>query len=108
MGNACFKNCRCLGCRAPLDEVSVDADRCPRCNVELDAEALWKNRTYPGVIVFPKWITAFGWPLLLMLLGAGIMAASYVGSGQAFMRVPVGMFVTGMIWFMVKLSGADD
>jgi len=108
MATVFYTRCRCPHCKAKLDDVRSDCGECPLCRRELESSDVWNTRIYPGMLSLPPWIRAFGWPFLLMATGIGIMLASYFGSGETYVRVPVGMIVTGMIWFFFMLSGGDD
>lgn len=103
-----YERCRCLHCKCGLDETPTTAKRCPRCDRELDPHDVWSTRRYSGVLVLPPWITAFGWPLLLIVLGVALMAGSYVGSGRSAITIPAGIIGTGITWFLVKLMVRDD
>jgi hypothetical protein len=69
----------------------------------LDAYEVRKTRTYAGQIMLPGWVSAFGWPLLLVLTGVAIIIASHFASGGTVMRVPLGLIGVGVGWFFVKL-----
>lgn len=103
-----YTNCRCPACKAALDDVATDEERCPSCRRDLDPGEVWQTRTYPGLLTLPPWIRAFGWPLLLIVAGVGMMAGSYFASAGAWMRVPVGLIGSGFIWFLILLLGGGE
>jgi hypothetical protein len=108
MANDFYTYCTCPACKTKLDATPTTAKWCPQCRGKLDPHDVWSTRKYPGQLILPRWITAFGWPLLFMLIGAGATAGTYFASGGRRVMAPVGLFAVGMIWFFVKLSGADD
>ena len=102
-----FERCCCPACRFKLDTVSVGTKNCPQCNEVLDPQHVWQTRTYPGVIQLPGWVSAFGWPVLLILMAITWAAFGYVAtSGRSFV-VPGGLLVLGIVWFLIKLGGYD-
>ena len=74
----------------------------------LDPHDVWATRSYEGMISLPHWLTAFGWPLMMILAGVGILVSSYLSSSKTVVDVPVGLIVVGVIYFMLKLSGDDE
>lgn len=77
---------------------------CPACNKPLDARAVWMTKRYPGQLVLPGWLAAFGWPLLLMLLGFGLFLLGYFGYFPIPLKLPVFLIGVGMVYFIAKLA----
>ncbi len=103
-----FLNCRCTGCKRPFDFVPIDADACPFCRSPIDATATWQTRKYPGIVMLPGWVRAFGWPFLLMLAAPAIFLYEYYGSHVFEPRLPGLLFAIGTIFFFVKLNTNGD
>ncbi len=103
-----YEACRCPHCKHKLDEVNTDSKECPHCLGELVSRDVWMTRKYSGQLNLPNWVSAFGWPLLLMAVGVALALGMYMvseGSLFNFTAVPIGI---GFVWFMVKLMTDYD
>jgi hypothetical protein len=114
VGSDTYANCRCPHCKHPLDQVSIEATACPQCQHELDPPAVWLTRRYPGQINLPWWVAVLGWPLLLMLAGAGVFMQRYYVLGHLPRRGDWGalageiLFASGFVRFIVKYAIKGD
>ena len=106
MGDIFYRNCVCPKCKLQLDDVEEGAPGCPGCGEVLDRTRVWETRKYPGVVVLPHWVRAFGWPFLLILAGIGLFFWGYC-HGIIDFKLPSLMMALGLIFFFVKLTGAD-
>lgn len=85
----------------------ISADECPFCRWEIRREEVWQTRRYPGVVILPGWVKAFGWPLLLMVAGVVFFLWCYFtvdGMGTNAVIVASVFFGTGLIFFIAKLN----
>jgi hypothetical protein len=103
-----FLQCRCPGCKRPFDYVPIDAEACPFCKWEIQADAVWQTRQYEGLVMLPGWIRAFGWPFLLMVGGVGLFLYAYYGFHEVELKLPGAMVAIGLIFFMFKLNNNGE
>ena len=103
-----FQDCRCPHCRHPLDDLSTTAPACPQCNHALEPHEVWLTRRYPGLLVLPGWLKAFGWPLLLIIGGFGVIGLSYASGMPIPVELPVLLIGTGLVFVIVKLATNGD
>lgn len=106
MATRYYTDCSCPHCRVSLDGVAETDEACPTCNKPLEPSAVWATRKYPGALFLPPWVTAFGWPLLLILAGLGFGWWIYAMSGKISF-LPAFPISIGLVFFFVKLSSAD-
>jgi hypothetical protein len=102
-----FLHCRCPKCKRPFDFVPISACECPFCQWEIRRSEVWQTRQYPGILILPGWVKAFGWPLLLMAAGVAFFLYCYfaeVGIGVQVIEVSGIFFGTGLIFFLFKLN----
>ncbi len=62
------------------------------------------TRTYPGLIMLPGWLKAFGWPFLLMVAGFAMVGAAYAFKVAISLKVPAALIALGMVFFIYKLA----
>ncbi|MEM1356013.1 MAG: hypothetical protein AAGH88_14155 [Planctomycetota bacterium] len=86
-----------------LDEVDTETKSCPECGIELEPRSVWMTRRYPGTIVLPGWLSAFGWPLVVVLCGVLITTFSWILFGWIPLKPVAIIFGLGLVWAMVKL-----
>ena len=102
-----YENCTCPHCKTKLDQVAVTISSCPSCNQPFDPSAVWATRSYPGLIILPRWVSAFGWPFLLIALGAILWIAKSFGY-----PIPVKLAIIplaiGLVYFFIKLFSLDN
>jgi hypothetical protein len=102
-----FLHCKCPKCKRAFDFVPISAYECPFCQWEIRRDAVWQTRQYPGVIMLPGWVKAFGWPFLLMLSGVAFFLWCYFtvdGMGTNAVIVSSIIVGTGLIFFIAKLN----
>lgn len=103
-----FLHCRCTDCKRSFDFVSLDAEACPFCRTEIIPEKIWQTRRYPGILILPGWVRAFGWPFLLMGAAVAVFLVEYYGSHIFEPKFPGLLFSIGIIFFFVKLNTNGD
>jgi len=108
MPTAFYQNCRCPACKHPLDDVATTILVCPACGQPLDPAAVWSTRVYPGQIVLPGWVRAFGWPVLLMAAGVAVAAVEQFFLGRFLFQLPVLLIGTGLVFFFIRIFGIGD
>jgi hypothetical protein len=102
-----FLHCKCPKCKRAFDFVPISAYECPFCQWEIRRSEVWDTRRYPGVLILPGWVKAFGWPLLVMLAGVAFFLYCYFavdGMGTNAVIVSSIIFGTGLIFFIAKLN----
>jgi hypothetical protein len=104
-----FTDCHCPACEAPLHQVTTKTTTCPQCNAPLVPEQVWHTRRYAGVITFPGWVKAFGWPFLLMIAGLAFGIAKVMNDWPIPLFLPAIPFSVGAAYFMAKImtNGQD-
>lgn len=108
MPTHCYQNCHCPDCRHKLDDVATTSATCPMCNKPLDPHRVWSTRVYPGVLILPHWVAAFGWPLLFILAGVGSGAYTWFYLGYIRISLSATLIAIGVVHALVKLANADD
>jgi hypothetical protein len=103
-----YQNCTCPHCKVKLDTLAESAPICPTCNKPLNPRDVWATRKYPGLLILPRWLTAFGWPLLLILAGVLCIALAYAARIPIPLKIPAILIAIGLVYFFIKLSGVDD
>lgn len=105
-----YQNCRCPHCRHDLSTVAITTPACPQCNQPLEPAAVWATRTYPGHIMLPGWLRAFGWPFLMILGGLALAVATwyYDWRDTDTYKISAALIAVGTVYFIAKASGADD
>ncbi|HUO06873.1 MAG TPA: hypothetical protein VM008_00945 [Phycisphaerae bacterium] len=103
-----FLYCRCPHCKRPFDYVLVTAYECPFCQKEIRRSEVWETRRYPGTVILPGWMRAFGWPFLLMLAGVALFVMYYYEAHEIELKVPAGMVAIGLIFFLFKLNNNGE
>jgi len=111
MPTAYYTNCRCPYCQHKLDEVAETVLSCPLCNRPLDRRDVWATRKYPGHVILPKWVAAFTWPLLLIVVGVASLPITL--AWERIGRSPPGtlsyvLIAFGVVYFFIKFNGYDD
>ena len=98
-----YQHCRCPHCKHPLDEVATTIPACPLCNHPFDPRHVWLTRKYPGQIILPGWLTAFGWPALVMAAGALLFFLRTQFPLLPY-KLPLFTLGGGGLWFFIKLA----
>ena len=62
------------------------------------------TRKYPGMLVLPGWLKAFGWPVLLILSGLGLFALEFVVGVVVSFKLPAFLVGVGVVFFIAKLA----
>jgi hypothetical protein len=99
-----FLHCRCPYCKRPFDYVPISAYECPFCRKEITRSAVWQTRRYPGILILPGWVRAFGWPFLVMLLGVAAFLYPYYSYHLIELKLPAILISIGLIFFLFKLN----
>jgi hypothetical protein len=99
-----FLYCRCPKCKRPFDYVPVAADECPFCKVPITRSAVWQTRRYPGTLILPGWVRAFGWPFLIILLGIASFVYPYYAYHEIELKLTAGLVSIGLVFFLFKLN----
>jgi hypothetical protein len=84
--------------------VPISAYECPFCQWEIRREEVWQTRQYPGVLILPGWVKAFGWPFLIILAGVAFFCYAYFVLHEVELKVPAALVAIGLVFFMFKLS----
>jgi hypothetical protein len=101
-----YERCRCPHCKTTLDQIEENTPDCPACTKPLDPQQVWSTRSYAGTLILPPWISAFGWPFLLMIFG---FVFFFYAKSQGYVNVyiPGFMVALGLIYFIFKLTYTD-
>lgn len=104
-----FERCRCPHCRVKLDDLADTARQCPRCQQGFDAHDVWSTRRYPGLLILPAWVSAFGWPLVLIASGFALALVQVALFSIVDVRGPAALVGAGAGWFFTRtLFGGDE
>ena len=98
-----FLHCKCPKCKRAFDFVPISAYECPFCQWEIRRSEVWETRHYPGVLILPGWVKAFGWPLLIMLSGVAFFFYIYFAAHEIELKVPSALIAIGLVFFLFKL-----
>jgi hypothetical protein len=66
------------------------------------------TRRYPGILVLPGWLKAFGWPFLLILAGFGLIGLSLASGFPIPIKLPAIILTLGIVFFIFKLATNGD
>jgi hypothetical protein len=89
--------------------VRTDSEQCPHCHQDLDPDQVWKTRKYSGQVILPHWVTAFGWPLGLIVLGLAISGGVWaIGGGLQMIKIAASVLGFGLVMFFIKLTIDHD
>lgn len=103
-----FAGCKCPGCKKPFDYVPVSMKNCPFCNIKINSRAVWETRKYEGIIMFPGWVRAFGWPFLIILAGVGALLYPIYAYHYVELKLPALLISIGLVFFFVKLMTGGE
>ena len=102
-----FLHCTCPHCKRPFDYVPISACECPFCRKDISRSQVWETRKYPGTLELPYWVTAFGWPVLVMLVGTAYIAFMYFTAHAIEIHgliIGLAVMALGVIFFLYKLT----
>ena len=103
-----FLHCRCPACKRPFDHVPLSADECPFCRIPITRSAVWQTRRYPGTLILPGWLRAFGWPFAIILLGIGSFFYTYFNYHMIELKLTAALISIGLVFFLFKLNNNGE